>query len=154
MIWRTEKQEEQDIETAQNLIDFEEELNDPGSGFWYLRFFLGLNLIVWFVVLLIPNLIVDLFSILGTGKISTLLMMIPFGLGLYTALITSRMKFQDESDNTALDSDLMGSMKYQSSSNTRYLIWIGSILLGLLNVALLGLVSYTLYYNDLYLFSF
>ncbi len=152
MVWKRKTQEQKDDETAQAMVDFVEDMNSPHLLYQTLWRFSMFNLLIWLTVLIIPNYIVKVFSILGSGKISIFLLSFPFGFGLYLAYIFFRLKIPDVEENKSLNSDFMGSMDYQSSANRRYLVWTVSILCGILNLILLGVVSFGLDCYGLYFF--
>lgn len=154
MFWNNKKQEKQDEETAQTLIDFAETLNSSKQAFQILRRYLFLNIFIWAIVLIFPNLMVILFGILGSGKISIFFLGIPFGASLFLAYTFFRIKFPDVEANKTLDSDLMSSMNYQSSANKRFYVWTASILTGIFNTILFIVFAYILNQYGLYLFSF
>ena len=154
MFWNRKKQEKQDEETAQTLIDFAEELNSPFVAYRLLWRFLLINIIIWLLVLLFPNFFVRLFEILGNGKLSMVLLGVPFGFGLYLAYIIFRIKIPDVEENKTLNSDLMGSLDYQTASNKRYFVWTLSILAGVLNIVFITIICFILDSKRLYLFDF
>lgn len=150
------RSEENDEAIAENLVDFSDALGYRYMAIRFVKIFLVLNGLIWLAAIIFPNFAIFLFERLGGigGKVSMAMLIFPgiFGFTLFYSLI--RLTLPDVEENKMLDSELMGSVNYQSSASRRYLVWIGAILGGFFNSMLLGIMCLFLNNNGLYLFSF
>ena len=156
MFGESKKQAKINADFDKNLSQFVDDMahRRVQRGFLFIAgAVLGLS---WLCVFLFSNFAVYFFDKLGgiASKPVFFLLCIPFLAGFAFAYSICRMKFPDMEENKLLESDLMASLDYQSSSNKRRFLWIFSILTGLLNVILLAIVSSVLNKYGLYLIDY
>ena len=148
MFWNHKKRERENEKLAANHSQIIEDLADRRLLLRFLWICLAGNIIIWLCVFLIPNPVYKFSSLIFglSDKIGWLLLGIPFGFGLFSAYCLARLKFSDIEDNKNLESGMMASFNYQSHSTKRWFVWLFSILIGVINVALLVLT--TLFLSD------
>ena len=148
MFWETKKSEKENEKIAASYSQIVEDLGNRRFLFRFLWICLAGNIVIWLCVLLLPNLVYKVFSSIfdSSDKIAVILLGFPFGFGLFSAYCLARLKFSDIEDNKNLESEMMASFNYQSHSTKRWFVWLFSILIGIINVALLVLT--TLFLND------
>lgn len=148
MFWNHEKRERENEKIAAGYSRIVEDLGNRRLLFRFLWICLSGNILVWLCVFFIPNLVYKFSSLVFglSDKIGWILLGFPFGFGLFSAYCLARLKFSDIEDNKNLESEMMASFNYQSHSTKRWFVWLFSILIGIINVALLVLT--TLFLND------
>lgn len=154
MFWNSDKNEEDDQRIAQDVSNFVDELDNPKELYSYLRWFLVLNIVIWLLVSIFPNYFYYFFErFFDSNKFFAVLLGIPFGAGLFLAYLILRILVPDVEENKTLESDVMGSLGYQSAANKRYYVWLGAILAGIFNLILMIVLCNFLVANELYLFG-
>lgn len=155
MFWNTEKNEKINAEFDENFSEFIELLENRTMLWRILSFCLFCLFSVWVFVFFFSNIFLSIVRVLGgfTSKQTMLLLGIPFIFGIVSAYSAFRLKFPDMEENKLLDSDLMASINYEQNANKRWLIWIFSILFGLINILLVIFTAIFLDDNGLYLFE-
>lgn len=119
------------------------ELLSDRSNIYRALIVLGIcNLILWLSVLIFPSFVGSVWANVGrvSDKVAVALLGIPFGLGLYLTYSIFRLKF-DDVEHQNVESTPLGSFNYQSQSQKRYLIWLFSVLGGVLNTVLMVLTD-------------
>jgi len=75
-----------------------------------------------------------------SNKIGMLILGIPFGTGLWTVYCLLRLKFPDIEEQR-FGSEVLSTFSYQAHSNKRWLVWLGSITGGVLNLLVLSFLD-------------
>lgn len=135
-------EKDDDREIADNLNRGVEALADRKTLHRSILVFGIFNLILWLSVLIFPAAVRSAFDTVYNvnSKIAIVVLGIPFGLGLYFTYSLFRLKFADIEDQN-IESAPMGSFNYHSHSQKRWLVWVFSVLGGVLNLLLLILVN-------------
>lgn len=96
------------------------------------------NFLIWSAVFLMPEMIYKGFSLVNTfsNKLSLGLLGIPLIFTTFTIYALFRLKFPDIEEQR-LDSEIMSSHTYQINSGKRYIIWVCSFSVGIVNTILL-----------------
>ncbi len=148
MFWESEKQEKENDKAGAQLSTLLEELRHK----YLLRRFLFLcaagNILAWLLDLLMPEAVNRIFGWIFavSDKIGASVLGFPFGFALFTAYCLCCLKMPDVEENKTLQSDMISSFNYQADSMRRWFVWLFSITVGIVNVALLVLAN--LYLND------
>jgi hypothetical protein len=122
MFWNTKRQDKRDERAAQALVDLADDLSIPAKASGILRSFLSLNLLIWLIVLLLPNFVFSFFERLGGfgGKISLAMLVIPGIAAFFLIYAMIRLEIPDVDDNKTLSSELLGSLDYRASADKRF----------------------------------
>jgi hypothetical protein len=137
---RMERDDDSKIAAGMNRVI--EELSDRRTIYRVLIFLGICNVLLWIAVVIFPSNIRNLFeTVIGASdKIGMALLGIPFGLGLYLTYSVFRLKFPDVEEQN-IESAPMGSYGYHAHSNRRWMVWVFSVVGGILNVLFLILVD-------------
>lgn len=133
MFGRSEKRDEK---TAERVVDFSEALSDTALLYRTITVLLAVNLAIWIVAIFVPDyflLLIGLLERLG-DKARFIPFSVPFGTGLWLAYSLARLRSPDLEDRKLLDSELMGTIAYNSEANRRYITWLVAIVAGVFNV--------------------
>lgn len=134
------------METASNMIEIVEALGYRQNIFRLLTFSAMVNLLIWVVAILFADRVYTVMSYVVPDKIAAIVLGIPFAAGMFMAYCLFRLKMPTIEDNKHLDSDMMASFAYQSDSTKRWLVWIVSVVAGVVNVAIL--ICANMYFAD------
>ena len=135
---REKLENDDDREIADNLNKVVEGLSDRKTLYRFVIVLGVLNLVLWLAVLIFPSYVRNAWQSVYnvSGKIAMAALGIPFGLGLYLTYSLFRLKFADIEDQN-IESAPMGSFNYHSHSQKRWMVWVFSVLGGVLNLLLL-----------------
>jgi hypothetical protein len=130
------KDDDREIADALNRVT--EGLSDRKTLHRFIVILGACNLVLWLTVLIFPASLRSAWESVNnvSGKIAIVSFGIPFGLGLYFIYSLFRLIFGDIEDQN-IELAPMGSFNYHSHSQKRWLVWVFSVLGGVLNLLLL-----------------
>ncbi|HKP71077.1 MAG TPA: hypothetical protein VJV05_17450 [Pyrinomonadaceae bacterium] len=105
------------------------------------RFFfvtLALTVLCWSAVLFFPAAVREGFETVFavSNKLSIAFLGLVFGMGMFLAYTAFRIRYPDIEDQS-LDSELMGTLSFQSRSARRFRVWVVSTAVGSVNLLFL-----------------
>lgn len=130
--------EKEDTEIARNFSKAVDSMADRMILRRFLLIGVLTNFLIWSAVFLKPEMIYKGFSLVNTfsNKLSLGLLGIPLIFTTFTIYALFRLKFPDIEEQR-LDSEIMSSHTYQINSAKRYIIWVCSFAVGIVNTILL-----------------
>ncbi|HUF04546.1 MAG TPA: hypothetical protein VMM38_10260 [Aridibacter sp.] len=127
--------EKQDEKVGEGVVAFTELLSDTRFLYRTIQIFGVLNITLWIIAVLFADRVIGLVDLLGRfgDKPRLVPFVIPFFAGWVLVYSLARLQSPDLEDRKLLDSDVMGSIAYNSEANRRFFTWIVAILAGVLN---------------------
>ena len=141
MIWKSAKSDREDMEAAQNVAEMVEALGDRQTLQRFLVVCAVVNLFIWIVAVVFADWVYFVMAKVITDKVGMLILGVPLGLGMCLSYCLFRLKLPEIEDNTRLEADMMASFTYQADSSKRWMVWIFSVIGGVVNLALLILAN-------------
>lgn len=144
-MWRPFGKEENDERFAERLNDSIEAMSDRRVLLRFLFVGAVLNVLIWLCVIIFPGDVREAFSRVNeaSDKLSKVILALVFGLGMWVTYSLFRLKFPDIEEQR-LDAEVMGSFAYQAHSSKRWMIWLFSVVGGVLNLLLLIIAATSL----------
>ena len=144
MFWQARKGEDEDMRTAADMVELVASLSDGKLLKRFLLKCLAINLLVWVVAVVFAGPVYRIMSVVLSSKFGMLFLGIPLVFGMFLTYCLLRLKFSTIEETRMLDSELMGSYSYQRESSRHWMVWVLSVLGGVLNV--LFLIATNLYF--------
>ena len=152
MIWSSKKQERENEKLAATMVELESALDNRRAARYFGLLAAAVLVFCWILVALLPNFLVRIYAILGGFSSGPVMIAssVPLWSGFFLAYSELRIRIPDLETKKTLDGEMMASFSYNEESNRRWFAWIGAILFGLGNLALMIVAAWALNSNRLF----